>query len=110
MPRRNWSIRKAAQRAVSLEGAACERCGALDGLQRHHPDYSQPTLVQILCQPCHVLADQRYGFRRVKQPRACSLCGANFIPTHSKKHTLCSPACRSEAGRLNALKRWGTGL
>ncbi len=109
MTKRGWAVRKAAQRAVPLTGATCERCGAVDGLQRHHPDYSQPTLVQILCQPCHVLADQRDGFRRTKQARACALCGTTFIPEHSRKHTLCSPACRSEMGRINALKRWGTG-
>jgi predicted nucleic acid-binding Zn ribbon protein len=109
MTKRGWAVRKAAQRAVPLTEETCSRCGSRDRLQRHHPDYSKPTEVQILCQACHVKADQRDGYRSVKQMRPCALCGTAFMPTHSKKHTLCSPECRSEMGRRNARKRWGTG-
>lgn len=32
---------------------ACERCGA-PARDRHHPDDAQPTLIELLCRPCHV--------------------------------------------------------
>lgn len=31
----------------------CEHCRGTDDLQKHHPDYSKPTYVITLCQPCH---------------------------------------------------------
>jgi hypothetical protein len=33
----------------------CEVCGATEKLQRHHPDYSKPLEVQILCAHCHIV-------------------------------------------------------
>ena len=41
------AIWKAAQRAV--QGVTkCERCGAVSkALQRHHPDYSKPTMTSV---------------------------------------------------------------
>jgi hypothetical protein len=38
--------------------SACERCDQPKRLERHHPDYGQPLLIQWLCKPCHYLADQ----------------------------------------------------
>ena len=103
---KDWASRKAAQRAVSLSGKVCEVCGVSERLQRHHHDYSKPTEVTILCQNCHVQADIADGTRKTKQMKSCKLCGAAFMPTHSTKHNLCGPACRSEMGRINAFKRW----
>ena len=60
----------------------------------------------ILCGPCHVEADKAAGFRRTKQQKPCKVCGTMFTPSHSKKHSTCSPACLSEIGRINAMKRW----
>jgi hypothetical protein len=34
--------------------AKCERCGRRDNVDAHHPDYTQPLVVNWLCQPCHV--------------------------------------------------------
>ena len=31
----------------------CAECGA-EKAQKHHPDYSRPTFVVWLCQPCHM--------------------------------------------------------
>jgi len=105
-----WAARKRAQRALpNLVGQKCEDCGTTKLLQRHHPDYSKPDAFRILCRMCHVKADQADGHRPAKQMRVCRLCGAMFLPTHSKKHNLCSPECRSEMGRINARKRWGSG-
>lgn len=36
----------------------CESCGEAKRLERHHPDYSQPLLIQWLCKPCHYKADE----------------------------------------------------
>lgn len=107
--KRSWSVRKAAQRVVSLVGKTCQKCGGTHRLQRHHPDYSKPEEVEILCQPCHVKADMEAGYRHAKQPKLCKVCGKEFMPTHSKKHNTCSPTCLSEIGRINAMKRWGNG-
>ena len=102
----DWAARKAAQRAVSLQGKICEACGSVNRLQRHHHDYSKRTEVTILCQSCHSQADLADGTRKAKEMKSCKLCGTAFMPTHSKNHTLCSPECRSEIGRINAYKRW----
>lgn len=32
----------------------CSRCGALGRIHAHHPDYTQPLLVEWLCHQCHV--------------------------------------------------------
>lgn len=32
----------------------CADCGSLENLERHHPDYSEPLEVEILCHKCHV--------------------------------------------------------
>lgn len=50
--------------------ACCEHCGhAALKLERHHPDYLLPLLVEWLCRPCHRKADalralyERHGVR-----------------------------------------------
>jgi hypothetical protein len=105
---RKNTIRRRAQRAIPTP-AACQDCGASEGLERHHPDYTQPHRVEALCRPCHVRADQRDGTRPKKKEKTCKVCGAMFLPSHSKKHTTCGPECLAEIGRRNARKRWGTG-
>lgn len=99
------TIRKRARKATAAV-TACQECGATGPLERHHPDYATPEIVQVLCPPCHIKADQRDGTRTVKATKACAICGTEFLPTHSQKHTICSPKCRAEAGRRNAAKRW----
>lgn len=32
----------------------CQVCGTEDNLEMHHPDYSQPLLVEWLCRPHHI--------------------------------------------------------
>ena len=51
----------AARRAVAealakgrlYQPLSCQRCGMTTLTEAHHPDYSQPLLVQWLCVPCH---------------------------------------------------------
>lgn len=44
-----------AQKAIpSLK--SCERCGDTGRLHRHHPDYSKPLEVLVLCVPFHEIA------------------------------------------------------
>ena len=105
-----WMARKRAQRArPNLANENCQTCGTARNLQRHHPDYGKPDVFQILCQPCHIKADQRDGHRRKKQEIPCKVCNRMFLPSHSKNHRTCSPACLSEIGRRNAWKRWHSG-
>lgn len=35
-------------------GDKCEICGATEGLEKHHPDYSKPLEVITLCRSCHM--------------------------------------------------------
>lgn len=105
-----WTARKIAQRLMpDLSAQTCAECGGTHRLQRHHPDYAKPAEFVVLCQACHIKADMRDGHRRTKQMKACRVCGKGFYPTHSKKHSTCSPACLSILGRANALKRWRPG-
>lgn len=102
-----WAIRKQAQRAhPTMTG--CERCGSTNRLQRHHPDYTQPTTIIVLCQTCHVKADMEDGSRRKRQPKACTVCGTTFTQYSHSRVKCCSKDCLSELGRRNAQKRWGT--
>ncbi|HEY3414124.1 MAG TPA: hypothetical protein VGM51_13875 [Armatimonadota bacterium] len=105
------AVRKRAQRAVPAM-TTCEDCGAVESLQRHHPDYSQPETVVILCQDCHAKRHVEAGTwgHGSKVPRSCAICGTEFIPKHSKKGITCSRPCLSELGRRNAQKRWGGGI
>jgi len=35
------------------KNSICEICGSPNNLEKHHPDYSDPYLIQILCKDCH---------------------------------------------------------
>lgn len=101
------TIRKRSQRLKSLSGESCATCGGTENLQRHHPTYTG-TDFTILCQECHAnehKADGSWG-KGSKKTKICVICGSEFTPSHSKKHTTCSRPCLSELGRRNARKRW----
>lgn len=103
-----WMVRKRSQRRVpSLSGRSCEKCGSTKTLQRHHPDYSKDIFI-VLCRDCHIkthVEDGTWG-TGPKQTKNCVICGKQFLPNHSKKHSTCSGACLKRLGRYNALKRW----
>lgn len=101
------AMRKRAQRAIRL--VACERCGATEDLQRHHPDRATPDVAEVLCQNCHTAEHMATGTwgKGPKQPRVCVVCGNTFM--HGKRTTkTCGRNCLSELGRRNALRRWRT--
>jgi hypothetical protein len=50
---RSHARQKAWRHRDELLKDACEICGSTKDLMLHHPDYSQPLLVQTLCQSCH---------------------------------------------------------
>lgn len=102
------AIRKRAQRAHPTM-KRCERCGATERLSRHHPDYSKPEEIVVLCSTCHPKADGEDGTRSTKKAKVCTICGGTFTNySHSRVKT-CSKPCLSEAGRRAAMKRWGGG-
>lgn len=35
----------------------CQRCGLERRVEKHHPDYALPLLIEWLCKSCHVIAD-----------------------------------------------------
>ncbi len=41
-----------AQTHIELKGL-CERCNKVPAQHRHHPDYSKPLYVQLVCNKCH---------------------------------------------------------
>lgn len=102
-------IRKRAQRAVSLNGERCSKCGSTDLLDRHHPDYSKPEEVEILCRHCHRLEDATDGTwvsARVTTA-ICEICKTEFQPKRSRRSKLCgNPECLRQKGILSAQKRW----
>ena len=51
--RKKDNIRKLATHSISLKNKLCLKCGINKDLQRHHPDYSKPLEVIILCRKCH---------------------------------------------------------
>ena len=105
--KRNTIHRKAQKAYPKATLEKCSRCGTkAKRLERHHADYSKPLEVEILCTTCHRVADQESGTQPTKQPKACKVCRAMFMPCHSKKHETCSAKCLSQLGRLNAEKRW----
>lgn len=57
------TLRKRAQRKISVEGRACATCGSTENLERHHPDYRRPLHIVVLCKPCHgrLSARKRWG-------------------------------------------------
>lgn len=101
-----YQQRKAAQRAMP-KMIRCEKCGATESLQRHHPDYSKPAEVKILCHTCHVIEDMKDGTRRKRPRQQCEVCGKMFDPPDSHKHKTCGLKCLAIRGRENAAKRWG---
>ena len=38
---------------ISLDDKSCEKCGSTEKLHRHHPDYSKPLEIKILCEKHH---------------------------------------------------------
>lgn len=49
--RAHW---KAHDTLKDISGCECKKCGAKEHLHRHHPDYSKPCEIVILCRKCHV--------------------------------------------------------
>jgi hypothetical protein len=100
--------RKQAQRAFPKLNA-CERCGSTSNLQRHHPNLQDATSVAILCQACHAGEHVRLGNWGAgqKKPKICVVCGKEFSNYSHVRVKTCGRSCLSEAGRLNARKRWG---
>jgi hypothetical protein len=49
---KNESAQHTARYHLKL-GEFCERCGSTNSLERHHPDYSEPLKVMMLCRSCH---------------------------------------------------------
>lgn len=99
-------VRKMAQRKVSLAQKSCQNCGETGKLQRHHPNYNEPLMVEILCQKCHVAADQRDGHRRKVAERKCLICKQTFQPTRTRRGVICGTRCLEEMGRIGANRRW----
>ena len=107
------SGRKQAQRMYDAK--ACEMCGGIETLQRHHRNGKAtdngPANIAILCQPCHTKVHMLigdWGHGRVPV-RECAVCGEMFQPSRRRRGKLCGQKeCRSEWGRRSAASRWAS--
>ena len=104
------SGRKAAAKVCRL--ILCEVCGAQKTLQRHHKDSNplnnQPENISILCQKCHKedhMSDGTWGKGKIKET-ICKVCGNVYLPKRTRRSAICSLACLSVWGLINANKRW----
>jgi hypothetical protein len=41
------------EKGLIKKPSCCEACGEIGKLEKHHPDYSKPLLIQWLCLKCH---------------------------------------------------------
>ena len=51
--RKKYNSMAQAFKKISLIGKKCELCGKEEKLHKHHPNYSEPLKVIILCPLCH---------------------------------------------------------
>lgn len=49
----NAAVVRAVRSGKLVRPESCQRCGASGRIHGHHPDYSQPLVVEWLCVPCH---------------------------------------------------------
>ena len=47
----------------------CEKCGSNKKLEKHHPNYSQPRKVIILCRSCHRNAEARIKTEQTRREK-----------------------------------------
>jgi hypothetical protein len=52
-PEKQMARSRASWRRKLLIKDKCEKCGATEHLEMHHPDYSRPLYIQTLCTHCH---------------------------------------------------------
>jgi hypothetical protein len=50
--------RTKANKTISTDGKCCERCGSVDKIEKHHPNYDAPLDIEFLCFSCHKEQDQ----------------------------------------------------
>lgn len=101
-------IYKQAQKAVSLEGAACQECGATTKLQRHHPDYARPLDVEILCATCHSARHtEENRATRLKEESVVDFMDASELKQRRKALGLSVPELAEKLGVTRiSLYRW----
>ena len=98
--------RKRAQRMFPITpDDACDVCGGIKTLQRHHKDHdtsnNAPENIALLCADCHAIEHVKLA------PAQCEICGVTFQPKRKRRSTLCGSAdCLKEKGRLSAARRW----
>jgi hypothetical protein len=68
---RHDAARRAAALAERLglvnRPSVCQACFHFRPLERHHPDYSDPILVEFLCRDCHQKADSDIAKERRRE-------------------------------------------
>ena len=52
-----------------LKKLNCEKCGGVDNIQKHHPDYTKPLEVVWLCRYCHDVETKPARVREVERRR-----------------------------------------
>lgn len=105
--------RRRAQKLFAV--TKCQRCGVTEGLQRHHkdknPKNNSAANVEIVCQSCHVIAENEsggWGKAKTLAEKPCVICGTVFMPTKNQDKLCKSPKCKALMGQQSASKRWAS--
>lgn len=109
-PTDNAGRRRAQKMFAAIE---CQRCGSTAKLQRHHKDKNprnnSAMNVEIVCQSCHVIAENEsggWGKGKTLVEKPCVICGTVFIPTKNQDKLCKTPECKSRMGQQSAESRW----
>jgi hypothetical protein len=89
---RNPEKRRAHQIAALIPlPEVCERCGEQhELLHRHHPDYTKPLLVVILCPRCHKLAHKEINSAQLEMKRPSEDESLGLIKDDVSRRTDCT--------------------
>lgn len=88
--RKKLRARWRAKRVKPVKKVCCFRCGSTKKLEYHHPDYSDPLGVVVLCKSCHEkLHSRRPGERELLKLKIASryyLQGQTYEQIESELH------------------------
>ena len=103
-----------AGRHIKIEGL-CERCGKVPAEHRHHPDYSKPLYVKLVCNKCHREIHKEGTSDKIKfhctcecgkcicknRPDSCAKCGRTKAqhPSHPLDTKSCATFIGSDKGK-----------
>ena len=55
----HWTLTNGLRYGTIVKPEICPRCGTKKQIEGHHPDYSEPAVVEFLCKSCHMKQHRR---------------------------------------------------